>query len=374
MTSIATAQTVFWTVVLGRFVLPLLIPRWPLPAILACLFLDGWDQTVFHSLGLDPPFYQGYDKAMDVFYLAVAYLSTLRNWTSGPAQRISRFLFYFRLSGVVAFELSAWRPMLLIFPNTFEFFFIAYEAGRTRWNPARLRRKFWIAIAALIWIVIKLPQEYWIHVARLDFTATFAEVEWFRWVVTVGLLALLAVSWLCIRPRLAPPEHPFRIAPDPLPAEIDEADEWVAHIARYGRILSRATLEKVFLIGLSGVIFGSVLPGGRLTDLQLFLGIGLFVVLNAALSLWSARSRRRGIDSPVVNFAVVFAVNIGLVALFGLLLGRGRGEIHYTNAAFFVFLFSVLLTLYDRYHPIYEFRFREPASPSRTASPRAEGR
>jgi predicted ATP-dependent protease len=35
----------------------------------------------------------------------------------------------------LAFELLDSRAMLLVFPNTFEFFFIAYEGLRTRWDP-----------------------------------------------------------------------------------------------------------------------------------------------------------------------------------------------------------------------------------------------
>jgi hypothetical protein len=60
--------------------------------------------------------------------------------------------------------------LLLIFPNTFEYFFIFYEAVRARWNPLRMSKRGVIAAAAAIWIVIKLPQEYWIHVAQLDVT------------------------------------------------------------------------------------------------------------------------------------------------------------------------------------------------------------
>ena len=76
-----TTTLVFVAVVGGRFLLPLLIP-YPLPAIVACLILDGVDQTIFQVFGHDPPNYQSYDKAMDVFYLSIAYLSTLRNWES----------------------------------------------------------------------------------------------------------------------------------------------------------------------------------------------------------------------------------------------------------------------------------------------------
>jgi hypothetical protein len=122
-------------VVLARFALPLLIPLFPLPAILACLLLDGVDQTIFQTFGFNPPFYQSYDKAMDVFYLSIAYLASLRNWTKPEAVRVSRFLFFYRQIGVVAFELTGLRWLLLVFPNTFEYYFIAYETVRTRPNP-----------------------------------------------------------------------------------------------------------------------------------------------------------------------------------------------------------------------------------------------
>ena len=82
---------VFVLVVGTRFLLPLLIPRFPLPAIVACLVVDGVDQTIFQAFGYDPPGYQGYDKAMDVYYLAIAYLATMRNWTSPGGFVVGRF-------------------------------------------------------------------------------------------------------------------------------------------------------------------------------------------------------------------------------------------------------------------------------------------
>ena len=43
------ANAVFVSVVLIRFLLPLLIPKFPLPAILGCLVMDAADQTIFHD-------------------------------------------------------------------------------------------------------------------------------------------------------------------------------------------------------------------------------------------------------------------------------------------------------------------------------------
>ena len=58
-------------------------------------------------------------------------LSTFRNWSHLFAFRVSRFLLYYRLVGVVLFELTQLRSLLLIFPNTFEYFFIWYETLRS---------------------------------------------------------------------------------------------------------------------------------------------------------------------------------------------------------------------------------------------------
>ena len=353
-----TAEVVFWTVVLVRFFLPLAIFRCPLPAIIACLVVDGIDQTVFQTFGFDPPFYQGYDKAMDVFYLGVAYISTMRNWTSLPAFQVSRFLFFYRQIGVVAFELTQVRALLLIFPNTFEYFFIAYEAIRSRWNPARFGMRFWVVTAALIWVFVKLPQEYWIHIAQLDFTDTVAEVAWFGPAVVAAVVGLLLVFWFLVRPRLDPADHRWQLAAAPLPEAIDEAHERTAYMAQHGRVWSVASLEKVLLIGLLTVIFGSVLPGVQVSSLTLFTWIAVFVLVNAVIGLWVAR-HGWSTESVLASFLVRVAVNAGILVAVDLV---RAGSINLTNALFFVLLFSVLVTLYDRYRPVHEYRFSAEAA------------
>ena len=159
-------------IVIGlRLFVPLLIPRFPLPAILACLVIDGVDQTVFQTftnLPLDG--YQSYDKALDIYYLTIAFLSTYRNWSNLPAFQMSRFLYFYRLVGVVIFETAQVRALLLFFPNTFEYFFIFYEAVRTRWNPRRMVPAGVVLAAMAIWVFVKIPQEYWIHIAQFDVT------------------------------------------------------------------------------------------------------------------------------------------------------------------------------------------------------------
>ena len=372
-----SAEFVFWCVVLARFALPLLIPLFPLPAIIGCLLLDGVDQTIFQTFGFDPPNYQSYDKAMDVFYLSIAYLASLRNWNNPAAVRVSRFLFFYRQIGVVAFELTGLRWLLLVFPNTFEYFFIAYETIRTRWNSVRFRLKTWVLIAGAIWIFVKLPQEYWIHIAQLDLTDTIRDVSWFLPALIVAVLALLAVLYFVVRPRLSPADWAWRFRADPLPEGIDEAHERAAYQAAHRKVFDTTAVEKVFLIGLISVIYGRVLPGVEVSDLQLFLSIAVFVVINSAIGLWRAK-RGYSWDSAMVSFGVVFGTNVVLVVIAALLLSGREDRLEVVDTLFFVFLFSILTMLYDRYRPISEYRAtaakRDAATPTEEERKRDQSR
>src|SRR3954471_23826116 len=305
--TVSTETLVVTAVVAARFLVPLLIPRFPLPGVVASLVLDAADQSIFAAFGYDPPGYQGYDKAMDVYYLAIAYTSTLRNWTSPHAFNVSRFLYFYRLVGVTAFELSGWRPLLLIFPNTFEYLFIAYEVVRTRRNPTRYSMRFWVWVAAAIWIFVKLPQEWWIHIAQLDFTDQLAAHPALGPTIVVALLAAAACYWRVLRPRLSPPAWPLRIAADPIPENARTWQQRAGLSAQHGA-WSEETVEKIVLVGLLAVIYGQVLPGLDVTSLQLFVGIAALVVVNAAVTVAAARARL-GTDNALLAFALRLALN-----------------------------------------------------------------
>ncbi len=235
-----TEWTVMVLVVGMRLALPLTIPYFPLPGVLACLILDAADQTIFQQFpGIELDRYQSYDKALDIYYLAITYLATMRNWTNRPAFRMSQFLYYYRLVGVVAFEISQLRLLLLIFPNTFEYFFIFYEAVRLRWNTARLGKWAVVIATVMIWVFIKLPQEWWIHIAKLDVTeaakqhvfGVSADASWGEAVTAspMGLVAIIAgiavivgAAWWMVA-RFAPPGI-TRSGSRPIPCRSNCAD------------------------------------------------------------------------------------------------------------------------------------------------------
>jgi hypothetical protein len=256
----------------------------------------------------------------------------------------------------VAFELSQTRFLLLVFPNTFEYFFIAYEGVRSRWNPLRFALAWWIGAAASIWVLIKLPQEYWIHVAQLDVTDFLAEHSWAWPTLGAAAVVLALVLWYVVRPRLLPADWPFRIATEPLPEAMDTAAEQAAWRAST-RLLSRITLEKVILVGLLSVLFAQILPGVRSTEVQLFIGTTVLVVVNAAIVLVAAR-RAISTESLVVAFLFRLAVNWALVLLAEWFLGTRPGDLNAGNAMFFLSLLSLLTTLHDHYQPVHAYRAR----------------
>jgi hypothetical protein len=349
-------QAVFVLVVGGRFILPLLIPRFPLPAIIACLVLDGVDQTIFQAFGYDPPGYQSYDKAMDIFYLSIAYLTTLRNWDNLGAVAVARFLFYYRLAGAFLFELTHERVVLLIFPNTFEYFFIAYHLVGLRWSTATVRTRTWVVTAAAIWIFVKLPQEYWLHVAELDVTDTLRDYPWTRWLLAFVVIGGVAVLWFVVRPRLPRPEHALELGSGPVPAAVDDVASLAALRVSLGTtggwVWSWMTLEKVVLIGLVAEIYGQILPGMTRDELELFVAVGVLVVVNAGITLLASRRRWTIQDAAYAVLARV-ATNVVLVFAADRLLGGGAAG---WDTFFFLCLISLVTTLHDRYQPVYAYR------------------
>jgi hypothetical protein len=365
---------IFWAVAGARFLLPLAIPRYPLPGIVASLLLDGVDQTVFQQFtGLPLAGYQGYDKALDIYYLAIAYISTHRNWANLQAFRVGRFLFYWRLVGVALFEITHLRLLLLIFPNTFEYFFIFYETFRLRWDPKRLAGRHLIAAAALIWIAIKLPQEYWIHIAQLDTT------DWIKtgllgmplatpWAAILrarlgGFLAALAVAilflvaaWLFVRRRLPPADRSPAFSADAYQPGFSTEQVRGALAREASRVVDAALAEKIVIIALVSISFAHVLPDVPASDLQLAIDMALLVTINAALSHWLAR-RGFGWAFSLRQFVLLAAVNAGLILVYALLRSSLDLPAGLTSALLFVLLLTLLVTLFDRYRQVYLMRF-----------------
>jgi len=348
-------------IVAARLLIPLAIPRVPLVIVVA-LVLDAADQTLLAAFTevdtTETGPYQSVDKALDTYYLAIAYLAAMRNWTSHAAFRIARFLFYYRLVGAVLFELSDSRLMLLLFPNTFEFFFIVYELVRLRYEPSRFSPRFWLLAAAGLWVFVKLPQEYWIHIAKLDFTDTVRDYPAFAGAVVLALLVGGFVLFRVVYPRLPAPDWGWRVGSDRLPSSLVEAHARYARRLESGRVLTREALEQVWLLALLCIIFASILPGIDATILQVTVGVAAIVLADAAISLAAARRGGFGPESAAGRYAALLATNFVLVYLANALLADRR-TFELEHGLFFAFLITTLIWLYDAFRPVYDLRFAE---------------
>jgi hypothetical protein len=341
-----------------RLIVPLFIPRFPLPAILIALVVDAADQTILQratDFNLDR--YQSFDKALDIYYLAIAYLAVYRNWTNDFAVIVAAFLWYYRLVGVLLFEILGFRWLLMVFPNTFEYFFIAYCVIQTRWNPRRMTNRAVIGLAAFIWIFIKLPQEWWIHVAQNDFTDFMKETVFgvepdSSWsdafsnrpgvllAIVLVIVGIAVVAWR-LRTRLPSSDWSFGV-------DMNRTDVVVRRAEPVPTTMTAAVLEKIALIGLVGAIFANVLEVDT-TAVQIVGATLLVVLANAGLSIWLA-SRGREWSSLALESVVLAIVNTLLLTVYASLVGDG--EVDRSLALFFGLLLTVLIVLYDRYRPV----------------------
>jgi hypothetical protein len=124
--------------------------------------------------------YQAFDKWADQVYLAMFLVVAWRDFAPLP-RRIAVALYAFRLIGFVAFELGlAPREALILFPNLFEFWFLAVAATmrfrpRFAWTPARS------ALVLAVLLAAKLAQEWALHVGRLFDETTFLDAAGAIW-------------------------------------------------------------------------------------------------------------------------------------------------------------------------------------------------
>ena len=364
----------FGIVLALRLLVPLAIPRFPLPAIIAAMIIDAADQTIFQNYtNLDLDWYQGYDKALDIYYLAIAYIATMRNWTNLHAFGVSRFLWYYRLIGVVLFEWLQLRALLFIFSNTFEYFFDFIEGVRTRWNPRRLSKRHVIYAAAFIWIFIKLPQEYWIHIAEMDVTDFIresifdvpVETSWSTIVrdnvgVFIGLaIALIALGFLLrwvFEHKLPKTDWGWTFDAD-AHRETDPAYQPQVVASGYrqleaARLFNQGMIEKIVLLSLIVGIFASVLPGIDIPTVRLVAGVIIVVVLNTVITEWFGR-HGMSFESIMQEFVGVTLANFVLVIVAYFYVQWRGGSLHTGATLFFLFLVSIIIALFDSYRPVY---------------------
>ena len=152
-------------IVIGlRLAIPLLILRWPLFGGVTAMVLDALDVVIIDSLALGGfgAHYSELDKLLDSYYLTLELIVAFR-WTSAYARVPAIGLYVYRIVGVVAFEITDTRALLLVFPNLFENWWL-YCVFVAAFFP-RLYPKSWrgVAIPMVVLLIPKLGQEYLLH-------------------------------------------------------------------------------------------------------------------------------------------------------------------------------------------------------------------
>ena len=119
-------------------------------------------------------------------------------------------------------------------------------------------------------------------------------------------------------------------------------------------------------MGLLSVVYGQMLPGVDSTPLQMFVGVAVVVVVNAAFTnapgsapdgvaaaftLAMAR-RSRSIASTGWAFAARLGFNLAFVTVADFVLNRQGGDVGSISTFFFLSLISLVTTLHDRYRPV----------------------
>ena len=109
-----------------RLVVPLTIFRWPLAGGLLSMLVDAVDvilvDAIAKALGVPGEFgptYAQIDKWLDIYYLSFEAVVVTRRWPEALLRRTALALFGWRLLGVLLFEATAIRPLLVVFPNLF---------------------------------------------------------------------------------------------------------------------------------------------------------------------------------------------------------------------------------------------------------------
>ncbi|TAK02005.1 MAG: hypothetical protein EPO36_03440 [Chloroflexota bacterium] len=160
--------------------------RWPLAGGILAVLIDLSDLLLRDALDLGGvPDYQSLDKWLDQVYMACFLIVALR-W-EGLERRVAIGLFAYRLVGFFLFELTHERSLLLLFPNVFEFWFLAVAAlHRLRpgfsWTAAR------VGLALILLAGLKEAHEWALHGGRIFDGVTSLEAldRVWRWLTESG--------------------------------------------------------------------------------------------------------------------------------------------------------------------------------------------
>lgn len=147
-----------------RLLVPLSILRWPILGMLSSMYLDLQDFNYIDTQNSQAMAnYQMWDKIMDIYYLSIAFYTSL-SWKETLLKKLSIFFYSYRVIGVLVLLVIHTRSLLVIFPNFFENFFLFYLLFKKFTNNAKLFTSIPVTVVVIASIVLpKLAAEYYLH-------------------------------------------------------------------------------------------------------------------------------------------------------------------------------------------------------------------
>ena len=169
----------FLLVLLIRLLIPLSIFRFPLLGGVLSIAADLAD---WHILQMFQPLsyetYQQVDKMLDLYYLSIeAYM--VHAWTSQRLRWTAWGLFSWRVMGVLLFAATQQQWLLMLFPNVFEYFYLFILLYQSATHHVFSRSKLQLTLACSGIGVIKIVQEYVMHVSRFPY---WRYLNWWEWI------------------------------------------------------------------------------------------------------------------------------------------------------------------------------------------------
>lgn len=174
-------MTALIIVILIRLAAPMAVLRWPFWGMLIAIAADASDVMIFDLLGwggLPDRHYHQFDKIFDIYYLSfAAYIAS--KWEDRRLKWTALALFWWRAAGVLLFELTDVRQVILFAPSIFENFYLIV-AGLAQFFGIRTLKKRGYIIVLLAAALPKIVQEYIMHFLEFP-TWNFIKTNIFRW-------------------------------------------------------------------------------------------------------------------------------------------------------------------------------------------------
>ncbi len=139
--------------------------RWPLAGGVLAILIDLSDLLLRDTLDLGGiPDYQALDKWLDQVYMACFLVVAVR-WQV-VERRVAVALYLYRAVGFVLFEVTGNRDLLLLFPNVFEFWFLAVAALH-RFRPGFTWNRWRLLVTLAVLGGLKELHEWALHGGRI---------------------------------------------------------------------------------------------------------------------------------------------------------------------------------------------------------------